>query len=165
MPSSAARPTAAQDVVARTTSIYPAQFQDSTQGREKRALGDFYGLENFGVNQTTLSPGTWSALAHCHKLQDEFIFILQGTATLVYGDEEIEMIAGQCMGFRAGEGIPHGLVNRSKEQPVVYLEIGDRTPGDEVSYASADLKAIHMDGKFQFFRKDGQPYANESDSK
>jgi uncharacterized cupin superfamily protein len=46
------------------------------QGREKRPLGDLFGLTNFGVNLTTRAPGAVSALRHAHTTQDEFIYIL-----------------------------------------------------------------------------------------
>ena len=42
---------------------------------------------------------------------------------------------------------------------VVYLEMGDRTPGDEGSYPDDDLKALMQDDKWQFVHKDGTPYA------
>lgn len=145
-------------MAARTTSMYPAVFQALTAGREKRALGDYFGLTNFGVNYTTLPPGAASALQHCHARQDEFIFIVQGKATLLYGDEEIELKAGDCMGFPAGEGIAHSLVNKSQEQVLVYLEVGDRTPNDQVTYPNVDLQAVHQDGKWSFQHKDGTPY-------
>jgi uncharacterized cupin superfamily protein len=41
---------------------------------------------------------------------------------------------------------------------VVYLEVGDRTPGDEGTYPDDDLKAFHVDGQWRFTRKDGTPY-------
>jgi uncharacterized cupin superfamily protein len=42
---------------------------------------------------------------------------------------------------------------------VVYLEIGDRTPGDEGTYPADDLKAaLDLEGKWQFTHKDGRPY-------
>jgi len=139
-------------------SSYPRDFQHVIAGREKRKIGDYYGLKNFGVNHTTLLPGASSAIQHSHKLQDEFVYIIQGTAVLIHGDEEIEMKEGECMGFPAGNGIPHSLVNRSKDNSVVYLEIGDRTPHDEVTYASVDLKAVHHNGRWTFQHKDGRLY-------
>ena len=57
-------------------SNYPEPFATQTQGREKRPLGDLFGLTNFGVNLTTLEPGAVSALRHAHTTQDEFIYIL-----------------------------------------------------------------------------------------
>ena len=51
--------------------------------REKRPLGDLFGLKNFGVNLTTLAPGGESALVHSHSKRDEMIYVLEGEPTLV----------------------------------------------------------------------------------
>ena len=65
--------------------------------------------------------------------------------------------AGCCAGFKAGTGNGHHLINETSDD-AVYLEAGDRTPGDEGSYPDDDLKASMMSGKWQFVHKDGQPY-------
>jgi uncharacterized cupin superfamily protein len=41
---------------------------------------------------------------------------------------------------------------------VLYLEIGDRTPGDGAAYSDVDLAAHAVDGKWVFTHKDGSPY-------
>ena len=42
---------------------------------------------------------------------------------------------------------------------VVYLEVGDRTTGDEGSYPDDDIQAVlGPDGKWRFTHKDGTPY-------
>ena len=147
----------ASEVAARTGSAYPAEFAGRVAGREKRVLGNPFGLTNFGVNCTTLKPGAESALLHRHKTQDEFVYILEGTATLVTDRGEMELTPGMCAGFPKG-GLAHHLVNRSGAD-VVYLEVGDRSPGDEGSYPADDLKAVQDDaGKWQFLHKDGSPY-------
>jgi uncharacterized cupin superfamily protein len=138
--------------------IYPAPYASQVQGRLKRKLGNHFGLTQFGVNYTQLSPNAVSALAHSHSLQDEFIFILEGTPTLVLGEQEFLLHPGDCYGFKAGIGIPHQLINHSAET-VTYLEIGDRTPGDEVAYPNDDLKAVQLaDGAWTLTHKDGRPY-------
>jgi uncharacterized cupin superfamily protein len=68
--------------------IYPQPYAASVKGRLKRKLGDHFGLTNFGVNLTHLLPGAASALAHSHSKQDEFIYVLEGTPTLILGTEE-----------------------------------------------------------------------------
>jgi uncharacterized cupin superfamily protein len=40
----------------------------------------------------------------------------------------------------------------------VYLEVGDRSPGDQVTYPDDDLAACLVEGRWQFLHKDGQPY-------
>ena len=138
--------------------IYPEPYASLVQGRLKRKLGEFFGLTSFGVNLTHLSPGAISALAHSHSKQDEFIFVLEGTPTLILAKEEFTLNPGDCYGFKAGSGIAHQLVNRSQEN-VTYLEIGDRTEGDEVEYPNDDLKATQLpNGKWAITHKDGRPY-------
>lgn len=147
----------AADAPARTKpSNYPEPFASRMKGRTKRPLGDLFGLSNFGVNLTTLAPGAVSALQHRHSRQDEFVFILEGEAVLVTGETETLLRPGMCAGFKGG-GVSHHLENRSGA-PVTYLEIGDRTPGDEVSYPADDLVGTLGPNGWIFHRKDGTPY-------
>lgn len=148
----------ASEAPARTKrSNYPEPFFSRMGGRTKRPLGDLFGLRNFGVNLTTLAPGAESALLHRHSRQDEFVYIVDGTPTLVTDRGEVLLSPGMVAGFPAG-GIAHQLVNRT-DRPATYLEIGDRTPGDEGEYPADDLKAIlGPSGAWIFTRKDGTPY-------
>src|SRR3954469_2066592 len=82
-------------------SNYPEPFFSRMSGREKRPLGDLFGLKNFGVNLTTLHPGGESALLHRHSKQDEFIYVLQGNPTLVTDRGEVTLAPGMCAGFPA----------------------------------------------------------------
>ena len=136
---------------------YPAAFRPAVNGRAKQRLGDALGLRNFGVNLTTLAPGAGSALRHWHKTQDEFIYVLSGELTLVTETGEQQLLAGMCAGFPAGKPDGHRLVNRSGA-PATYLEVGDRSVGDEVCYPDDDLEARWKDGGWQFYRKSGEPY-------
>lgn len=138
--------------------IYPEPYASLVKGRLKRKLGELFGLTNFGINLTHLSPGARSALAHSHSKQNEFIFVLEGTPTLVLEEEEFTLNPGDCYGFKAGTGIVHQLVNRSEES-VTYLEIGDRTERDEVEYPNDDLKATQLpNGEWALTHKDGRAY-------
>jgi uncharacterized cupin superfamily protein len=125
-------------------------------GRIKRPLGDSFGLQNFGVNHVTLPPGTVSALFHRHSVQDECILVLSGEVTLVHDEGETLLAAGMFVGFPKN-GSAHQLINRSGTE-VMYLEIGDRQPGDSMSYPRDDLVAVHADNGWSFTRKDGTPY-------
>jgi uncharacterized cupin superfamily protein len=139
------------------TSNYPEPFASRMSGRDKRPLGDLFGLTRFGVNLTRLAPGAMSALKHAHALQDEFVYVLEGRPTLHLGDRRIELAPGHCAGFRHGTGIAHHLVNES-ESDAVYLEIGDRTPGESATYPDDDLTLVSEDGVSRFLHKDGTPY-------
>lgn len=138
-------------------SNYPPVFAARVAGRTKRVLGDIFGLRNFGVNLTELRPGAISALHHVHSRQDEFVLVLDGEAVLVTGEgRETLLRPGDCAGFPAGAD-PHHLENRSSS-PVRYLEVGDRTEGDEASYPEDDLVALRVDGGWRFCHKDGRSY-------
>jgi uncharacterized cupin superfamily protein len=126
-------------------------------GREKRPLGELFGLTRLGVNLTRLAPGAISALRHAHSRQDEFIYVLQGTPTLVTDAGDTPLAPGMCAGFAAGTGNAHRLINHS-DADVVYLEIGDRTPDDQATYPDDDLAASLVDGQWRFTRKDGSDY-------
>ncbi|MEA5553382.1 cupin domain-containing protein [Anabaena cylindrica UHCC 0172] len=142
----------------RTTSAYPDVFKSRIAGRIKQALGNAAGLKNFGVNLVTLAPGSCSALRHWHTQQDEFIYIIQGEITLVTNAGEQILTPGMMVGFPAGEMDGHQLVNKSPEIGI-YLEVGDRTPGDEAHYPDDDLIAKSSDdGKWIFTHKDGTLY-------
>ena len=149
---------AAADAPARTRpSNYPSPFAECMAGRVKQPLGDLFGLVNFGVNRTRLQPGAQSALRHAHTRQDEFIYVLEGHPTLVTDAGETLLAPGHCAGFRAGTGDAHQLVNRGSVD-AVYLEIGDRTPGDTASYPDDDIQAAMVNGAWAFTHKDGRPY-------
>jgi uncharacterized cupin superfamily protein len=140
-------------------SIYPEPFARRIGERIKRPLGDAFGLTVFGVNLTTLKPGAMSALRHAHTKQDEFVYILEGHPTLVTDEGEAVLKPGMCAGFKAGTGNGHHLINRT-QRDVVYLEVGDRTPGDGASYPDDDLVTVKSeDGRSRVFvHKDGTPY-------
>ena len=139
-------------------SSYPEPFASMMAGREKRALGDYFGLANFGVNLTRLEPGAMSALRHAHAVQDEFVYVIAGEPTLVTDAGSQRLSPGMCAGFKAGTGDAHHLVNDT-DQPVEYLEIGDRRPGDTVQYPDDDIQAVSTgDGGWRFLHKDGSPY-------
>ncbi len=158
MPNNIPLAVSAADVPARAKpSNYPEPFFSRMAKREKRPLGELFGLANFGINLTTLHPGGESALLHRHTKQDEFVFILKGSPMLVTENDEVRLDPGMCAGFPAS-GHAHQLVNRTNEA-VVYLEIGDRTPGDTTTYPHDDLAAVAgPEGQWLFMRKDGQPY-------
>lgn len=149
--------TAAEAPKRQRPSIYPEPFASRMAGREKHPLGDLFGLSNFGVNLTRLAPGAVSALRHAHSRQDEFIYVLEGHPVLVTDAGKTPLAPGMCAGFAAGSGDGHQLVNET-DTDVLYLEVGDRTPGDVGIYPDDDLQAQLVDGRWRFAHKDGTPY-------
>ncbi|MBK9657815.1 MAG: cupin domain-containing protein [Rhodanobacteraceae bacterium] len=148
----------ATDLPARTGSLYPEPFRSRVLPREKRALGDAFGLTAFGVNLTVLHPGAESSMRHWHTHEEELIYILDGEVVLVTDAGEQVLSPGMVVGFRAGDPDAHQLVNRS-DRPATYLEVGGRDPRDAASYPDVDLAARQSpEGKWIFLHKDGSAY-------
>lgn len=145
----------------RTTSGYPEAVRPRVLPREKRALGDAFGLTKFGVNLTTLFPGKESSMRHYHSHEDELIFVIEGEVVLRTDEGEQLLGAGMCAGFPAGTKNGHQLVNRSG-LPARYLEMGNRDPQDTAGYSDVDLASSKTpDGGWNYTRRDGSlPGAN-----
>ena len=141
----------------RIGSGYPDPFAADCAEREKRALGDAFGLTHFGVNLVRLTPGTMSSQRHWHTKEDEFVYVLEGELVLVTDEGEQVMTPGMVAGFPAGAENGHHLVNRS-DGDALYLEIGDRQDGDEVDYPDIDMQVKWIDGRRRYVHKDGTPY-------
>ena len=137
----------------RSGSGYPAPLNEAVKGRHKQALGEAFGLANFGVNLVRLEPGAWSSLRHWHEKQDELVYVLEGAITLVTDAGPQILKPGMVAGFAAGRPDGHHLINHTKAD-AWYLEVGDRNPGDVGHYSEADLKAVAQPG-WQFTRRDG----------
>lgn len=125
---------------------YPQPFRAQVAGRHRVVLGDPLGLSNFGVNLTRLAPGASSALRHWHSKQDEFVYVVEGELTLVTDAGETLLTAGMCAGFPHSVADGHRLINRS-DRPASYLEVGDRSAGDEIDYSDEDM--VWRDGAYR----------------
>ena len=138
-------------------SPYPEPFKALVGGRERRPLGDAFGLTNFGVNLLRVPPGCASSQRHWHSRQDELVYVLSGELVLVTDAGEQLLTAGMVAGFPAGRADGHHLVNRSARDAVV-IEVGDRMPGDEIDYSDIDMLLRWVGGEERFVRRDGTPY-------
>jgi len=149
------------EVKAIEGSSYPEAFRPTVAGRAKRRLGDALGLTHFGVNVTTIKPGSGSALRHWHSREDEFIYVLSGELVLVTGAGEQVLTAGMCAGFPASKdgktGDGHQLINRG-DVPATYLEVSNRVQGDEAFYPDVDLHYHGAGSSPLFTRKDGSTF-------
>jgi uncharacterized cupin superfamily protein len=137
---------------------YPPPFDRVVEGRERKRLGNAAGLDQFGVNLTTLKPGASSSLRHWHEQEDEFVYMLEGEVALVEDGGETVLRAGDAAGFKANSRDGHHLVNRSTRN-AVYLEIGTRSRHERVEYPDVDLIAVRREQGMRFTRKNGDPYA------
>ena len=140
-----------------TRTGYPPPYDRVVVGRERKRLGNAAGLDQFGVNLTTLKPGAASALRHWHEQEDELVYILEGEVVLVEDDGETVLKAGDAAGFRANSRKGHQLVNKSVRD-AVYLEIGTRSKYERVEYPGIDLMVVRDDRGSRYVHRNGEPY-------
>ena len=120
---------------------------------EKRAR-----LTQFGAFIEELPPGSASGYRHWHETEDEIVYVLDGTVTLVE-ETETDLCPGDVACWPAGSPIGHRLENRG-DAPVRYLVIGTRHARDVIHYSDHDL-ITHKDGNSRrHVRRDGTDHPN-----
>jgi uncharacterized cupin superfamily protein len=121
-------------------------------------FSDAGGLAQFGAFTETLPPGSRSSFKHWHATEDEFIYIIAGTATLHEGETTTAMQVGDAACFRAGAEVGHCLENTS-DADVTYLVVGTRSPRDVVTYPDHDRRLIfdRETGAREYQTLDGEP--------
>jgi uncharacterized cupin superfamily protein len=140
-----------------TRTGYPEPLNRVVQGRSRKRLGNAAGLDQFGVNLTTLKPGAASALRHWHQNEDELVYVLEGEVVLIEDEGETVLRPGDAAGFKANTPNGHHLVNRS-QRDAVYLEIGTRAKQERAEYPDLDLVAVRDEAGMYYTRKDGKRY-------
>ncbi len=141
-----------------TRTHYPAPFDRVVVGRQRKRLGNAVGLDQFGVNLSTLKPGAASALRHWHEKEDELVYMLEGEVVLIEDDGETALKPGDAAGFKANVRNGHHLVNKSSRN-AVYLEIGTRSKHERAEYPDVDLLLIRDEKGGRFTHKNGEPYS------
>ena len=146
----------ASDLPARRGSDYPAPHDAPCRERLRRALGDAFGLSQFGVNLLELPPGAWSSQRHWHERQDELVYVLEGEVVLVTDTGETILARDMTAGFRAGSGNGHHLVNRS-DRTARVLEVGTRTVDEVAHYPDIAMTVREDAAGAGYFTADGRP--------
>lgn len=144
-------------VPAVSGSGYPEPFKSRMGDASWRALGDHFGITQFGVSYETLEPGAQSSVRHWHTLVDEFIYMVEGELLLRTNDGEHAFTAGMCMGFKGGDKNAHHLVNRS-QKTATFMVVGTRMKGDVPLYPDDDLAVFNTEDGRIAVHKDGKPY-------
>ncbi len=140
-----------------TVSNYPEPYRRAVEGRERKRLGNAVGLDQFGVNLTTLKPGAWSSQRHWHEAEDELVYMLKGEVVLCEDGGETVLGPGDAAGWKANAGNGHCLVNRT-QRDAVFLEIGTRSKKERVVYPDIDMRMERDASGPRYLHESGEPY-------
>lgn len=111
-------------------------------------LSDSGGLKQFGLHRQTLEPGARSADRHWHDCEDEFLYVLDGVATVVDERGAHDLGPGDAVGWPHGDPNAHCVVNRT-DRPCSYLIAGARVAQDVCTYPDSGLRQANTDTTWQ----------------
>jgi len=122
--------------------------------RTRRDLGRAVGSQLGGLQHVTVAPGRRSSVRHCHSHDDELFVVLEGSATLLLGDERHEVRPGSVVARPPGTGVAHSF--EAGDDGVVLLAYGTREPADTCSYP--DSRKISSRGLGVIYRVEPLDY-------
>ena len=108
------------------------EFSMETVAGMHHDLGRTAGSLRTGIQQMTAFPGKFAAVPHVHSAEEELYVVLEGEGTLLLGDEEHPLRAGDIVSRPAGTRVAHAL--RAGETPLTFLAYGTREPNDIAFY-------------------------------
>ena len=148
-----------KDSVPRTDAVsgYPDPYNQGSGQLSYHALGDAGGLTQFGAAFETLHPGGQSSQMHWESHEDEFLYMLSGSITVIEDGEGTVIGPGDACCWKAGTPVAHTLKNHT-DQPATYLIVGTREPQNVTTYPGCDMLATPQG----YTHVDGTPYPKKA---
>jgi uncharacterized cupin superfamily protein len=115
-------------------------------GMRYQHLSDYGGGTQIGVANEVLAPGRQANPLHFHMLEEEHVFVLEGSLTLRLGRKTFIMSAGHYVCFPAGQTVGHSLFNHTSE-PCRYLIIGNPSPHDVAVFPQSGRVSVKLMGE------------------
>lgn len=103
-----------------------------------------------------LLPGHKSAAAHWHTLEEEHVYVIEGSLTVRVGQDRHIMVAGDYIRFPAGDPTEHVLFNHT-DAPCRYILVGENNEHDQCYYPDSNKVKIGTTGEI-FDRADTRDY-------
>jgi uncharacterized cupin superfamily protein len=76
------------------------------------------------ANFVEVEPGNYAYGYHYHETNEEIFFIINGKGVVRTIDGEIQVKAGDGIGFPTGEKGAHVIKNESAKEKLVYIDFG-----------------------------------------
>ncbi|HEY5722630.1 MAG TPA: cupin domain-containing protein [Allosphingosinicella sp.] len=103
-------------------------------------LGRLAGLKRTGISLARIPPGKESFVYHSHEREEEWLYILSGTATAEIDGAEYEVGPGDFMGFPT-PSVAHHLRNTGGVD-LVYLMGGENRDAEIASFPKLGKKMV-----------------------
>jgi uncharacterized cupin superfamily protein len=112
--------------------LHKTHFLNSNAVRVNKSLGDLAGITGLGFHIIEVEPGHETTEHHLHHHEDECVYILEGEATAMIGDEAFPVKAGDFIGYRKG-GLAHSIRNTGTDT-LKCIVVGERLAHDVGDY-------------------------------
>ena len=122
-------------------------FLNPNAERICKSLGDAVGLNNIGVHLIIVEPGKDTTEYHKHYYEEECIYVLSGSGTLVVEGESFQFEKGDFVGFPANTAA-HSLKNTGSET-LVFLVMGQRLEQDVADYPNQKKRLYRNSGRWE----------------
>ncbi|HEB93780.1 MAG TPA: cupin domain-containing protein [Gammaproteobacteria bacterium] len=121
-------------------------FLNPNADRTRKSLGDAVGLNNIGVHLISVEPGKDTTEYHKHYYEEECIYVLSGSGTLIIEGESFPFETGDFVGFPANTAA-HSLKNTGSET-LVFLVMGQRLEQDVADYPDQKKRLYRNSGRW-----------------
>jgi uncharacterized cupin superfamily protein len=118
--------------IVNLSDVEARQFGRGPVSSERRDLGVAAGSTDTGLQHYLVERDRNATPAHCHSLEEEIFVILEGSGSLVLGEEETPIRPGHVVARPPATGVAHMF--RAGPEGLEFLAYGTREPGDMCFY-------------------------------
>jgi uncharacterized cupin superfamily protein len=115
-------------------------------GMRYQHLSSFGGGSQISVAMEVLSPGKQANQLHYHMLEEEHLFVIEGSLTLTLGTKTYELSADHYVCFPAGQKVGHALFNHTSA-PCRYLIFGNPNPHEVAVFPESGRVEVKLTGE------------------
>lgn len=118
--------------------IAEADLKPAGNGRKFRAeyasLGGGIGARKLGVSLCVVPPRSRAFPRHAHHVNEEMMFILDGTGTYHCGTDSAAIRAGDLIAAPPGDGSTAHQIENTSDAPLRYLTFSTKLEPEVVEY-------------------------------
>lgn len=123
-------------------------------------MGRLAGLTRTGVSLARVPPGKESFAYHLHHREEEWVYILSGSAVSLIDGVEYTLEAGDFVAFPT-PSVPHLIANRADVE-LVYLMGGENLSEEIADFPTLDRRMVKLGSELTIYRlSDGKPFFDE----
>lgn len=130
--------------IASEPGLAKTHFLNPNAQRINKSLGDLTGLTGFGFHIIEVAPGRDTTEYHKHHHEDECVYVLEGNATALIGNDAFEIGPGDFLGYRKG-GVAHSIKNTGSDL-LRCIVVGERLAHDVGDYPNKGKRIFRNAG-------------------